>query len=148
MRVPPTELFTALGRGVEDGPEIAGVVPLISWVQAGQSREAIDNNPPGVGEPVTTTYHVRPRTYALRVRGDSMEPRFPEGAILIVEPDESPNPGDYVIVRQNGGEATFKQLMLDGSRYYLKPLNPRYPILDLAPDATFCGVVKRVQMDV
>lgn len=78
-----------------------------------------------------------------------MEPKFPEGAILIVEPDESPEAGAYVIVRQNSDtEATFKQLMQDGGRRYLKPLNPRYPILELLPDAVFCGVVKRMEMDV
>jgi len=132
----------------ELGPDVQGTVPLVSWVQAGQMQAVIDNNPPGVGERIATTYRVRLHTYALRVRGDSMEPKFPEGAILIVEPDESPEPGAFVIVRQNGDEATFKQLMQDGGRRYLKPLNPRYPILELAPDAVFCGVVKRMEMDV
>lgn len=133
---------------VETAPEIKGTVPLISWVQAGHWNDVIDNLHPGEGERISTTYRVRKHTYALRVRGDSMEPKFPDGAILIVEPDENPEPGAYVIVRHNGGEATFKQLMLDGDTRYLKPLNPRYPIMEVRPDAVFCGVVKRMEMDV
>lgn len=130
------------------GPSIKGTVPLISWVQAGHWQEAIDNLQPGEGAQVPTTYRVRPHTYALRVRGDSMEPKFPNGAIIIVEPGEHPEHGAYVIVRQNGDEATFKQLIQDGGRYFLKPLNPRYPIMEMAQDAVFCGVVKRLEMDV
>lgn len=139
--VAPTELGdTAL---------IRGYVPLISWVQAGDWQAVIDNLSPGEGELVETTYNAKRHTYALRVKGDSMEPRFPDGSILIVEPDEPAVHGKFVIVRQNGNtEATFKQLVQDGSNYYLKPLNPRYPIMELRPDAVICGVVKRVEMDV
>lgn len=133
---------------VEPGPDIHGTVPLISWVQAGQWQEVIDNLHPGQGERIETVYRVRERSYALRVRGDSMEPKFPDGAILIVEPDENPQPGQFIIVRQNGDEAVFKQLIQDGDKLYLKPLNPRYPILELNPNSVFCGVVKRVEMDV
>lgn len=133
---------------VEDGPEIKSSVPLIDWVQAGMWNKAADPLPPGQGERIPTTYRARPNTYALRVRGDSMEPKFPEGAIIIVEPGEAPVNGSYVIVRQNHDDATFKQLVKDGYRAYLKPLNPRYPVIEMAPDAVICGVVKRVEMDV
>ena len=134
---------------IEPGPEIKGQVPLISWVQAGNWGGVIDNLAAGDGERIETSAHIKEHTYALRVRGDSMEPKFPDGAILIVEPDEDPMPGKYVIVRQNGdSEATFKQLVKDGDHLYLKPLNSRYPILELRKDAVFCGVVKRVEMDV
>ena len=149
LGVSVSDLFAMAETGnVETAPEIKGTVPLISWVQAGHWNDVIDNLHPGEGERISTTYRVRKHTYALRVRGDSMEPKFPDGAILIVEPDENPEPGAYVIVRHNGGEATFKQLMLDGDTRYLKPLNPRYPIMEVRPDAVFCGVVKRMEMDV
>ena len=140
--------ITAGYKAVEDGPGVS-TVPLISWVQAGEWTTLIDNLAPGDGERITTTYASKIHTYALRVRGDSMEPKFPDGSILIVEPDEDPLPGKYVIVRQNGdSDATFKQLVQDGGSMYLKPLNPRYPIMELKEDAVFCGVVKRVEMDV
>jgi SOS-response transcriptional repressor LexA len=149
LNTPLSDIFAMVESGnVETAPEIKGTVPLISWVQAGHWNDVIDNLHPGEGERISTTYRVRKHTYALRVRGDSMEPKFPDGAILIVEPEENPEPGAFVIVRHNGGEATFKQLMVDGNARYLKPLNPRYPIMEVMPDAVFCGVVKRVEMDV
>lgn len=149
LGVSEMDIYNEAAHGnTEEGPDIQGTVPLISWIQAGHWNEVVDNLHLGEGERIATTYRKRKHTYALRVRGDSMEPKFPEGAILIVEPEESPEPGAFVIVRQNGGEATFKQLMVDGATRYLKPLNPRYPIMELKADAVICGVVKRVEMDV
>ena len=129
---------------------VTTVVPLISWVQAGawqnQADPHLDN--PGANELVATSYKAKAHTYALRVRGESMEPKFPDGCIIIVEPEEHIVSGQFVIVRQNGDEATFKQYIEDGSAMYLKPLNSRYPIMELKKDAVFCGVVKRMEMDV
>jgi len=128
---------------------LKGKVPLISYVAAGNWADAVDNLSPGDAEQwVDTTVPVKRHTYALRVEGDSMEPRFPNGAILIVEPEAEPKNGSFVIVRQNGTDATFKQLVADGGMWYLKPVNPRYPIMQLGPDAVLCGVVKQMIMDV
>jgi SOS-response transcriptional repressor LexA len=147
LGVTPGDLLN--DASTEVGPDLAGTVPLISEVQAGNWREVLDELQPGEGERIPTTYRVRTHTYALRVRGDSMEPKFPAGCIIIVEPEEQAEPGKYVVVRQNADQdATFKQLVQDGGRHYLKPLNPRYPIMELAPDAVFCGVVKKMEMDV
>lgn len=127
----------------------AGRVPLISYVAAGSWSDAVDNYAPGDAEQwVETTVPVKRHTYALRVEGDSMEPRFPNGAILIVEPEAEAKSGSFVIMRQNGTDATFKQLVHDGGRWFLKPVNPRYPILQLSEDAVLCGVVKQMVMDV
>lgn len=139
--------------GIEPGPEIKGEVPLISWVQAGHWKEVIDIFDPSDHEWLPTTYKVRRHTYALRVCNDSMvttegNRSFPEGCIIIVEPEEEAVDKSFVIVRQNGNEATFKQLIRDGGRWYLKPLNKQYDIMELQPDAVICGVVKKMEMDV
>lgn len=128
---------------------IGGRVPLISLVAAGNWSETVDNfSTEQADEWISTTVTVKQHTYALRVQGDSMEPKFPNGAILIVEPEEEARNGSFVIVRQNGSDATFKQLVLDGGQTYLKPLNERYPIMPMRPDAIICGVVKQMVMDV
>jgi SOS-response transcriptional repressor LexA len=146
LKVPVSDLFTQ--GSFEHGPKLKGSVPLVSWVQAGNWNTVDDPLAPGEGERIITTYRAKAYTFALRVRGDSMEPKFPDGAIIIVEPDEIAHHNSYVIVRQNGDEATFKQLLIDGSQRLLKPLNPRYPIMEMKDDAVICGVVKRVEMDV
>lgn len=127
------------------GPDIRGSVPLLSGVQAGAFKEILDSDYSG-GDGVTmipTTVPVNRYTFALRVQGDSMEPRFTEGMLLIVEPELDAQHGDYVIVKNGGEETTFKQLIRDGSDWFLKPLNPRYPIKPLGAD-TVVGVVRGV----
>lgn len=137
----------SLGSNVSEHHATLGRVPLISWVAAGNWSENVDNFVAGYAETwVVATIPVKQHTYALLVEGDSMEPMFPNGATIIVEPEEDAHHGSYVIVRQNGGEATFKQLIIDGGQYYLKPLNPRYPIMQMRDDATICGVVKEIRM--
>ncbi|MCL2310785.1 MAG: XRE family transcriptional regulator [Proteobacteria bacterium] len=127
------------------GPSIRGKAPIISWIQAGEPHEAIAAS--DIEGWVETTVPVRAdSTFALRVKGDSMEPDFPEGVIIVVEKELEPHPGDYVIVRSGATErteATFKQLVRDGDDLYLKPLNDRYPIKPLGT-AQIVGVVREM----
>lgn len=122
--------------------ERVGRVPLISWVQAGDWSHAADLLHPGEAlEWIDTGVRVRPHTFALRVEGDSMEPEFAPGTILVVEPEMDAHPGDFVIAKNGDDEATFKQLVRDGADLYLKPLNARYPIKPLG-HSRIVGVVR------
>lgn len=129
-----------------DGPEIGGFVPLLSSVQAGCFKEFVDNFHPGDGalESIPTSVPVKRHTFALRVAGDSMEPEFHAGMILIIDPELDPNPGDYVVAKNGDEETTFKQLIKDGADWYLKPLNDRYPIKPLG-NASIIGVLRAVE---
>lgn len=117
-------------------------IPLISWVQAGEWQTVEDPFSPGDAEEwISTTEKLGKHAFALTVHGDSMEPEFNSGDILTIDPDRSAASGSYVIAK-NGEEATFKQLVLDGSSVYLKPLNDRYPIKDMTGvDFRIVGVV-------
>lgn len=133
------------GRGdqnVSGGPKIGGTVPLISFTQAGDYVEVIDNLQPGQGERIDTSAPVKRYTFALRVEGDSMADEFKEGTIIIVEPEMEAVPGHFVVVRTTDNLTTFKQLVQDGGDWYLKPLNDRYPIKPLPKDAVIVGVVR------
>jgi len=80
----------------------------------------------------------------LRVRGESMLPRFQEGEIIIVDPDARAESGQYVIARKDGSkEVTFKQLIREGESAYLKPLNPQWPepIIRIDSDWHICGKI-------
>jgi SOS-response transcriptional repressor LexA len=124
-------------------------VPLISWTTAGTWADVCDSYAPGDGERmVETTARVSSTAFALRCIGDSMEPTIPNGSVLIVDPNADPLPNRIVVVRQNhDAEATCKRLVRDGSKLYLKPDNPRYPILELRDDAVICGVVRQYMKD-
>lgn len=121
------------------------VVPLISWVQAGAWEDINDIFHPQTAEEFYPCPENHSKyTYALKVVGESMWPDFIEGDIIFVDPETEARNGSCVIVRQNGNtEATFKQLIIDGSQKYLKALNPNWPnpIIEMLPDATISGVV-------
>lgn len=125
-------------------------VPIISWVQAGAWCGVTDPYPAGQGDQLLmTTAHVGPSSYALKVRGDSMTnpdggPSFPDGTYIVVDPEVTAVHGDFVVCRlENTNEATFKQLVVDGGEQFLKPLNPRYPLIKIDAETTLCGVVKQ-----
>lgn len=68
--------------------------------------------------------------YALRVLGDSMEPEFKQGEVIIVEPNPTLENGAYVIVLHEN-EYVFRQLLLADEQWYLKPLNDKYPTVQI-----------------
>jgi SOS-response transcriptional repressor LexA len=95
---------------------------------------------------ITVTASVGQRAYAMNVIGDSMEPKFPEGVTIIVDPDVQPVQGSFVVaLLGDTDQVTFKQLVIDG-RHYLKPLNPRYPVMEMDDHVALCGVVKQMIM--
>lgn len=102
--------------------------------------DVTDPYQPGDAEEWTEVYDGRPskRAFALRVTGDSMTSpfpnvrSFPEGTIIIVDPDRGADPGDFVVAKDvDTQQATFKQLMQDGGRWFLKALNPAYPAIEI-----------------
>ena len=107
-------------------------VPVISWVQAGAWSETEDPFQPGYAEEfVLILENCGPNTFALRVVGDSMEPEFVAGDILLVDPACDWSSRDYIIAKNGDDEATFKQIVTDGGKIFLNPLNRRYPVQDM-----------------
>lgn len=133
------------GSNISKGFDMRAEVPLVSEVEAG-NYTVIDNfKPRGKFDTVPVTVPIKRHTYALRVHGDSMVSEavdsFPDGSLIIVEPEMEALPGDFVIALNEANQTTFKQLIKDGGDYYLKPLNTRYPIKPLGK-ARVIGVVR------
>lgn len=81
--------------------------------------------------------------YAL-ISKPSMEPRFPKGTVLIIDPDLSPVDGDLVVVHYPGvGEATLRELSIDGPNSLLVPLNQNAQIDALSDNIKILGVVRQ-----
>lgn len=65
--------------------------------------------------------------YALKVSGNSMEPLYRNGDILVVSPASSIRKGDRVVVKTNDGEVMAKELeKQSASKIELKSLNDKY----------------------
>lgn len=110
------------------------LVPIISWVKAGDWTEVCDMFQPGDADDWIETDIKGKCVFALRVAGDSMEPEFNEGELIVVNPHVDVNPGDYVVVKNGKGEATLKQLKKYGNTFVLHPLNSRYQDMEVKKD--------------
>lgn len=131
------------GVDLDSGLQTAGKIkpiPLISWVTAGNWLDVQDPYPPDEPRHWQDVYSARvgDHAFALRVVGDSMTnpipggDTFPEGSVLIVDPSRRADAGDYVIAKDVATQkATFKKLVSDGGRWFLKPLNPSYPTVEI-----------------
>lgn len=111
-------------------------IPLINFVQAGEFAskspiEALD----GSFEYVMTDMDWSQYTFALRITGDSMEPDFKTGDVIIVDPEIEPTPGEFVVAKNGEHEATFKKyrptiVSPEGKQHFeLVPLNNDYPTM-------------------
>lgn len=109
-------------------PKMEGYVPVISWVQAGAwtemcnvdfLSEEVVPRPPACSD----------STFALRVKGQSMAPRYEPNLIIYIDPEVIPFDGDDVVaVLTDSNEATFKQFVEEpGGGRMLKARNPSWP---------------------
>ena len=65
--------------------------------------------------------------YALYVTGNSMEPLFDDGDIVIVHKQDNFNNGENCVVLINGDEATIKKVYKGTTGIKLQAVNPYYP---------------------
>jgi phage repressor protein C with HTH and peptisase S24 domain len=71
-------------------------------------------------------------SYALEINGDSMEPLYRKGDVLVVSRDATVRRGDRVVVRTRKGEVMAKELMRKtAGKVELKSLNPDHDNLIL-----------------
>jgi phage repressor protein C with HTH and peptisase S24 domain len=107
------------------------MIPLIGLTQAGSGRHFTDDGMPTGGpgwEEVEFPDLSSEKVFALEVQGDSMEPLYRDGDILIVSPSANIRKGDRVVVRTTGGEVTAKELKRKtGKTIELRALNAEHP---------------------
>ena len=122
-------------------------VPLVSWeaigrLAAGEADTTI------IGSDTMLETDVQGlRTFALRVKDDSMYPLFGEGEIIFVNPDLECEPGQYVIAgpRRTPEQAVLRELRVIGEQYVLHPLNRRRKDTLLTHDHLLWGKVVRLR---
>lgn len=143
----------ATPSGLAAAPEpLRGRVPIINRVAAGRPAEFTDlDYPPGVADDYIGAPPglEDPQAFAVRVDGDSMEPRYRQGDIVIFSPAAPVASGNDCYVRfapecSVAQGATFKRVYFDSeTTVRLQPLNDRYPPL-VAPLENVSGIYKAV----
>ena len=112
-------------------PLAAGrLVPVINKVAAGYPRDFNDlDYPVGIADDYIRCPDVHdPNAFAVRVVGDSMEPKFREGDIVIFSPAAEVNNGDDCFIRFTmPHETTFKRAFFESKdKVRLQPRNDKY----------------------
>jgi len=105
-------------------------IPLIGFAQAGAEGYFDDGGyPVGAGWDEIAVPEVGDQNaYALEISGESMEPVFRDGDIVIVSPAAPVRRGDRVVVRTAKGEVMAKELKRQSARRVdLRSLNPAHP---------------------
>jgi phage repressor protein C with HTH and peptisase S24 domain len=142
-RWPSTEsiskILAATGASLDEflrllDPDVGGTrrtIPLVGMTQAGAGRLFNEDGLP-IGGPGWDEIEFpdvsMDRVFGLEVQGDSMEPLYRDGDILIVSPNANIRKGDRVVVRTRAGEVLAKELKRKTVRSIeLRSLNPEHP---------------------
>jgi phage repressor protein C with HTH and peptisase S24 domain len=126
------ETFTALVTGASrmvSSARLPRRIPLLGLAQAGQDGFFDDAGFPvgGSWDEVSLPEVGDPHAYALEISGDSMEPVFRDGDMVVVSPVAPIRRGDRVVAKTLAGEVMAKQLARrSAKRVELKSLNPAH----------------------
>lgn len=104
-------------------------IPVYGNVAAGVPILAIENYDsadPDDWEEIDEKTAANGEYIALRIKGDSMEPKISTGDVVIVRLQPDAETGDIVVAMVNGDEATVKKLKKRPEGILLIPSNPKY----------------------
>jgi SOS-response transcriptional repressor LexA len=123
-------------------------VPVLSWSDI---SSVIDGSQTVVAlEQVSTDARVSDLAYAVVIDSTGLEPHFPKGAKVVVEPKRRPTDSDFLIlITAEGGDPHIRQVVSDGADSYLKSLNPAFSKMNMIrlEDAyKVLGVVVQVKL--
>ena len=123
LRTTPSYL---LGLNETDTNTNKHLIPVLGTVRAGIPVEAVQNIIDY--EEISEDMARQGEFFALRIKGDSMQPRICEGDVVIVRKQPDVDSGDVAIVLVNEEEATIKKVQKFDGGINLIPNNPAYDV--------------------
>ncbi len=122
-----------MGWNEESPPKRKGVkIPVLGHVAAGVPLEAIEDILDY--EEITEELARTGEFFGLQIKGDSMEPKFSSGDVVIVKVQSDAESGDIIIATVNGSDATCKRLMKYSEGIALVATNPLYEPMRFTDD--------------
>lgn len=125
-----TSVDYLLGRETVAGgppePSVPGSkwIPVIGTIPAGTPVEAIEEILDY--EEITPQMASQGEHFALKIKGQSMEPKISDGDVVIVRKQDDCENGEIAVVLVNGDEATVKRIKKGPESLMLIPNNPAY----------------------
>ena len=99
-------------------------IPVLGTVAAGIPISAVEDILDY--EEVPQSWKSQGEFFALRIKGDSMQPKMDDGDVVIVRQQSDANSGDTVIALVNGDDATCKKLQKTENGIMLVSTNQNY----------------------
>ena len=99
-------------------------IPVLGNVAAGIPISAVEDILDY--EEVPQSWKSQGEFFALRIKGDSMQPKMDDGDVVIVRQQSDANSGDTVLALVNGDDATCKKLQKTENGIMLVSTNPNY----------------------
>ena len=103
------------------------MVPVLGKVVAGIPLDAVEEILDY--EEISKDMAKQGEHFALQIKGNSMEPKFSEGDVVIVRKQPDVDTGDIAVVLVNGNEATVKKIKKRHDGVMLVPTNPEYEVM-------------------
>ena len=107
-------------------------IPVLGYVRAGIPISAVEEILDY--EEISEEMSRQGKFFALKIKGDSMEPKFSEGDVVIVQQESTVENGDIAVVLVNGDDATVKKFYRSDSGIKLISTNPAYDPFFFTPD--------------
>lgn len=97
-------------------------IPVLGTIPAGIPIEAIENIIDY--EEITEEMANKGEYFALKVKGNSMDPTITNGDIVIVKQQDDAESGKICVVMINGNDATLKEIKKETNGIWILPHNP------------------------
>ena len=119
-------------------------VPIINWDEVVSYPQHIEFAHKAWA---SSDIDLSPFSFGLIIDNDAMEPRYPEGTIIIIDKMQKPKSKDYALIQVKDKKIPiFKQLILVDGELYAKSLNPDYKPLRLAKGTDILGKVVQAKL--
>ena len=112
---------------ISDNKSSGVKIPVLGTVRAGIPIDAIEEILDY--EEISQDMAAQGDYFALKIKGDSMEPRITQDDVVIVRKQSDVDTGDIAIVLVNGDEATVKKIRKQQDGISLIPTNAKYDIM-------------------
>ncbi|MBP3328494.1 MAG: helix-turn-helix domain-containing protein [Clostridia bacterium] len=103
------------------------IIPVLGYVRAGIPIEAVEEILDY--EEISPQLAATGEFFALKIRGNSMEPRICENDVVIVRKQSDVDSGDVAVVLVNSMDATVKKVVKKGTSLSLVPFNTNYDVM-------------------
>ena len=127
-----------------DEGSLTRAVPLVSMAQVSKLKSDYSNLEELKGsKTVPVDSSIKEDAFAISFESEAMSPHFKNGTLLIVTNTQVQSRDFVVVYRNDENRAVFRQILFEGEKRHLKPLNDSFQTFEMNSNDRILGVVKQ-----